>query len=69
MTSPQLFDLSGKTVLITGASGWLGSAMAEGLAEAGASVVVSSRNRERATAVARSLPVIGDFPNGVSGRK
>lgn len=60
MTSPQLFDLSGKTALITGASGWLGSAMAEGLAEAGASVVVSSRNRERATAVARSLPVLGE---------
>jgi len=52
----ELFDLSGRRVLVTGASGYLGRAMAEALAEAGADVVVSSRQLERARSVADSLP-------------
>ena len=55
-TVQQLFDLTGKTALLTGASGYLGSAMASALAEAGASVVVSSRDRSRAQAAADRLP-------------
>jgi NAD(P)-dependent dehydrogenase (short-subunit alcohol dehydrogenase family) len=39
----DLLSLAGKTALITGATGYLGSAMAAALAEAGASVIVSSR--------------------------
>ncbi len=56
----DLFDLSGKTALITGATGYLGSAMAEALAEAGASVVISSRDGSRACEAAAKLPVIGE---------
>jgi NAD(P)-dependent dehydrogenase (short-subunit alcohol dehydrogenase family) len=41
---PQLFDLTGKVALVTGGSKGLGKAMARGLAEAGADVVISSRN-------------------------
>lgn len=59
-TTRQLFDLTGKTALISGASGWLGSAMAAALAEAGARVIVSSRDGEKARATARTLPVIGE---------
>lgn len=58
-TSPtvqQLFDLTGKTALITGGSGWLGSAMASALAEAGAEVVVASRELARAQEAAAVLP-------------
>ena len=41
--SSTLFDLSGKTALLTGASRGLGQAMAIGLAEAGAKVGITSR--------------------------
>jgi NAD(P)-dependent dehydrogenase (short-subunit alcohol dehydrogenase family) len=40
----NLFDLSGKTALVTGGSKGLGKAMARGLAEAGADVFISSRH-------------------------
>ena len=42
-TIQQLFDLSGKTALITGGSRGLGLQMAKSLGEAGAKVVLSSR--------------------------
>jgi len=59
-TVRQLFDLSGKTALITGASGYLGGAMARALAEAGASVVASSRELTRANEAAAVLPFVGN---------
>jgi NAD(P)-dependent dehydrogenase (short-subunit alcohol dehydrogenase family) len=40
----NLFDLTGKTALVTGGSKGLGKEMARGLAEAGADVVISSRH-------------------------
>jgi len=50
MTTPrkvqQLFDLSGKTALITGGSRGLGLQMAHALGEAGARVMLSSRKAE-----------------------
>lgn len=42
-TVPQLFDLKGKTALITGGSRGLGLQMAHALGEQGARVVISSR--------------------------
>ena len=42
----QLFDLKGKTALITGGSRGLGLQMAHALGEAGARVLVSSRKAE-----------------------
>src|SRR5579885_3594911 len=55
-TVQQLFDLTGKVALITGGTGYLGSAMARALAEAGARVVLTSRDPHRAAEAARSLP-------------
>lgn len=63
-TIQQLFDLTGRTALITGASGFLGSAMATALAEAGARVVAGSRKISTARCVAASLP--GDGHIGVA---
>lgn len=52
----SLFDMTGQTVLITGASGFLGSAMSQAVAEAGATVVVTSRDQQRAQQTAAALP-------------
>jgi NAD(P)-dependent dehydrogenase (short-subunit alcohol dehydrogenase family) len=51
----QIFDVNGKTALITGATGYLGSAMACVLAEAGAHVLVNSRSQERSEALVKNL--------------
>jgi len=58
-TVQELFDLTGKVAFISGASGFLGSSFSRALAEAGASVIVSSRDAERAKRVAAELPSPG----------
>ncbi len=50
-----LFDLSGRTALVTGSSRGIGTALAEGLLDAGARVVVHGRDRSRAEATASAL--------------
>ena len=51
----RLFDLSGRVALVTGGSKGLGKAMARGLAEAGADVVISSRHEDELQAAAREI--------------
>ena len=51
----DLFSLSNKTALVTGATGYLGSAMVFALAEAGAHVLVNSRSQERCDALVKSV--------------
>jgi len=51
----KLFDLTGRTALITGGSKGLGYAMAAGLASAGAEVMLVSRNAAEADAAANQL--------------
>jgi len=43
----KLFDLSGRTALLTGATQGLGFAIARGLGEAGATLVLNGRNAEK----------------------
>jgi len=57
-TLPQigrLFDLSGRAALVTGGSRGLGKAMARALAEAGADIVIASRNESELTAAAAEI--------------
>ena len=49
------FDLSGRSALVTGSSRGIGRALAQGLLEAGARVVVHGRDRSRAEATAAAL--------------
>lgn len=49
------FDLTGKVALVTGGTRGLGLAMARAFAEAGASLVISSRKAEACMAVARAI--------------
>jgi NAD(P)-dependent dehydrogenase (short-subunit alcohol dehydrogenase family) len=55
-----LFDISGKTALVTGGSRGLGRMIARGLVEAGARVIVSSRKSEDIEAAARELSTLGE---------
>jgi gluconate 5-dehydrogenase len=59
MTSLNLFDLTGKTALVTGSSAGLGLAMARGLAEAGATIVLNGRNETRLASTVRDFEAAG----------
>jgi NAD(P)-dependent dehydrogenase (short-subunit alcohol dehydrogenase family) len=50
-----LFDLSGRTALITGGSKGIGKAVARGMAEAGAEVMICARNEEELSAAAKEI--------------
>ena len=53
--APELFDLTGRVAVVTGSTKGIGRAMAEGLAEAGADVVVSSRRQDACDATAAEI--------------
>lgn len=48
-------DLTGKTAIVTGASGGLGAETARALAQQGATITLAARNTEKAENVARSV--------------
>ena len=56
---PNLFDIEGKTALITGATGGLGKAIAVGLASAGANVVLTGRTNEKLEPLAKEITAMG----------
>jgi len=51
----NLFDLSGKVAIVTGGNGGIGLGMAQGLARAGASIVVLGRNTAKSESAAKLL--------------
>src|SRR5436309_1850506 len=58
----DIFDLTGKVALVTGGSRGLGKAMARGLAEAGADIVISSRHEDELR------PALDDILRGTGRR-
>ena len=65
----DLFDVSGKTALVTGGSRGIGLMIARGLVQAGARVIVSSRKANELEAAAQELVALGDcraIPGDVS---
>lgn len=59
MDLKRLFDLNGRTALVTGGGRGLGRDIALGLAEAGADIVVASRKRPSCEAVAAEVRALG----------
>jgi len=59
MNPSELFDLSGKTAVVIGGTGELCGAMAQGLAEAGANVVLVGRNEAKAKARMDTIAAAG----------
>lgn len=57
-TNP-LFDLTGRTALVTGSSQGLGHAIARGLAQAGAALVLNGRDANKLAAAAEKLRAAG----------
>ena len=55
MNQHELFSLKGQNAIVTGGSGYLGSAISEGLAKYGANVMIVSRSKEKCMNLAEQL--------------
>jgi dehydrogenase/reductase SDR family member 4 len=64
----DLFQLTGKVAIITGASKGIGEAMAQMLAAQGAKVVVNSRKQDAVDEVAQAIVQAGGQAIGVAGQ-
>jgi gluconate 5-dehydrogenase len=64
--SHPVFDLSGRTALVTGSSRGLGRAMAEGLARAGAAIVVNGTDPARVAQAVEEMRVQGFDAHGAA---
>ena len=66
MSMAKLFDLTGKVALVTGGNGGLGLAMAKGLAQAGAGIVVAARDQRKTAQALSEIRALGVPAEGVT---
>jgi NAD(P)-dependent dehydrogenase (short-subunit alcohol dehydrogenase family) len=59
MNVKEMFDLSGKVAIVTGGGRGIGLKISEGLAEAGASIVLCSRKLEKCQGTAKEISKMG----------
>src|SRR6185295_2987824 len=62
----KMFDLTSKRAFVPGGYGGIGGAVAQGLCEAGASVVVAGRSEAKAAAHAGVLSKAGHAAHGIA---
>jgi 3-oxoacyl-[acyl-carrier protein] reductase len=62
----RLFDLTGRSALVTGAAGGIGSAVAQALADAGAAVLVTDVNAAGAATTAERISAAGGKADGIA---
>jgi 2-dehydro-3-deoxy-D-gluconate 5-dehydrogenase len=62
----KLFDLSGKVAIITGGNSGIGLGMAQGLAEAGATVIIAGRNQEKSLQAVQMITQSGGSALAIS---
>jgi NAD(P)-dependent dehydrogenase (short-subunit alcohol dehydrogenase family) len=55
----KMFDLSGRVAVVTGGNGGIGLGLAQGLAEAGAAIVIAARDAEKNAAAVAALAAAG----------
>ena len=65
MNVTALYSLAGKTAIVTGGTGLFGKPISFALAEAGAHVIIASRNKENCQAVAEEIRQEGYRAEGV----
>jgi len=66
MNTDQQFNLEGKVAIITGSSKGIGKAIAKGLAEKGAQVVISSRSQDACDEVVKEFIELGLKATGIA---
>ncbi len=66
MSTAKLFDLTGKVALVTGGNGGLGLAMAKGLAQAGAGIVLAARDERKTAHALVEIRALGARAEGVA---
>ena len=54
-----IFDLSGRTAVVTGGNGGIGLGIAKGLAEAGADIAIWARNPEKSEKAKAEIEALG----------
>lgn len=63
----KLFDLTGRVALVTGGNGGIGLGMAEGMAQAGAAIVVAGRQKGKNAEAVKVLEKLGAKAAAVEG--